>query len=68
MSTTTVVSFQQKINLLKKDLDSRKHRAMHFCSPNIHNDFTPSCEIIWKSIYNDKNFLKAKCSEKKIEL
>jgi hypothetical protein len=68
MTTPSVASIQQKINLIKKDLYLRKHRAMHFCSPNIHNDFTPSCEIIWKSIYNDESYLKAKCSEKKIEL
>ena len=66
--SSSVMSFQQKMNLLKKDIALRKERATRFCSPTLYKEFTPDCVIIWKSIYNDENYLKTECAKKKIEL
>jgi len=56
--TDTVSKSAEKIKFLKKDLDTRKYRAMTFCNPNLSKEFSPQCVIIWKSIENHEKYFK----------
>ena len=47
-----------KIHVLRQDLEIRKYRAFTYCNPNLAKEFSPQCQIIWKSI---------ECTEKTIK-
>lgn len=49
-----------KIHVLKKDLERRKYRAFTYCNPNLANEFSPQCQIVWKSIEYTEITLKNK--------
>jgi hypothetical protein len=46
-----------KLHILKQDLERRKYRAFTHCNPNLTNEFSPQCYIIWKSIENTETFM-----------
>lgn len=48
-----------KMYLLKQDLERRKYRAITHCNPNLVQEFSPQCHLIWKSIEHTENFMKS---------